>query len=262
MSSISPQSEQSSKEETAVLTALTSLTFSSTGQLSKKTGTSSFENTAMTYLDMISKGSVIVANEDNVSSEVNSITGLKVLQNSEGTISWTTTTGSGSVVFNNSPIFKTLVTLSEANLIFTGSGSGLPYGECYGDAIGWQQVNAVQNTWYDVLDSDMISDELHLVTHDGNGKLTLLHAGVYLISYSFVITSTHANEHLHFGISIDDSASPHTSSDTHMETKFANEETEVSHSFLLTVTAGQTLNAMIETVDVNELHLIVVQVGS
>lgn len=142
------------------------------------------------------------------------------------------------------------------------------YGECYGNAIAWQQASAAQNTWYDVSDSDMTSDELLNVTHDGNGKLTLVRAGVYMVSYSFAVSSSHANEHLHFGITIDDAATPHASSHTHMETKFADQETVVSNSFLLTVTAGQTINAMIETVDAGtptidilDLTIIAVQIG-
>ncbi|KKN82816.1 hypothetical protein LCGC14_0306400, partial [marine sediment metagenome] len=154
------------------------------------------------------------------------------------------------------------------DLVFQGAGSGLPYGECYGDAIAWTQV-AVQNTWYKVSDSDMVTDELNLMTHDGNGKLTLEKAGVYLVSYSFVWESPRANEHTEFGISVDGAGTPHMASHIRTESKFANVEQQQSHSTLITITAGQTIEGVIRTVDsgnptltVDDLHIVAVMIGS
>lgn len=148
------------------------------------------------------------------------------------------------------------------------TGGGLPYGECYGDGIAWSQASAVQNTWYAISDSDMVSGELSGVTHDGSGKLTLVRGGVYLISYDAVFESSRANEHVSFGVDINASGTPDPSSHTQTETKFPNIEHCITHTCLLSVTAGQTLNVMIRTTDsgsptlvVDDLHLVVYQIG-
>ena len=156
---------------------------------------------------------------------------------------------------------------ADGDTFWVGSGTGVPYGECYGDEIAWTQV-AVQDTWYDISDADMSSDELNLVTHDGSGKLTLTKAGVYQVGYSMVLQSSAANSHMQLALTINDSATPHVSTVTHYETKFANQETSVFHMAILTVTAGQTINAMIlsedagtPTLTIHDLHIIVTMIG-
>lgn len=143
-----------------------------------------------------------------------------------------------------------------------------PYGETYGDEIDWTQESAVQDQWYPVSDSDMTVDEIYLMTSDGSGQLTATIAGVYLITYNVVFTSDQANEHIHTGIEIDNSGTPHLSSQDHTEIKFANTETSIAHTALLTMTAGQTLNFMIQTADagspditVEDLHITCHMIG-
>jgi hypothetical protein len=60
-----------------------------------------------TGLATIALGSILAANTLNVLSAITSTSGLKVLQNSDGVVSWGSTTGTGNIVFSNSP---TLVT--------------------------------------------------------------------------------------------------------------------------------------------------------
>lgn len=143
------------------------------------------------------------------------------------------------------------------DLLFDTAGGGLSYGECHGHDIDWGQDSLVQDQWYPISDASMVSGALHNVTHDGNGQLTLAAAGVYLVSYKIVAESNSANEHIHTGIEINGSGTPPDNSIDHNETKFANQETPFGRSCYLTVTAGQTLNAMISTANAGTPDLIV-----
>ncbi|KKT70551.1 MAG: hypothetical protein UW67_C0004G0003 [candidate division WWE3 bacterium GW2011_GWE1_44_51] len=60
-----------------------------------------------TGLTSIAAGSVLAANSVDTLSVITSTSGLKVLQNSAGTTSWATTTGTGNVVFSDSPVLTT-----------------------------------------------------------------------------------------------------------------------------------------------------------
>jgi len=102
------------------------------------------------------------------------------------------------------------------NLTFTGS-AGLSYGCCHGDHIGWTQASAVQNTWYNIADSDMMSGELNNVTHDGNGLLTIANAGVYLVSFTLSWEVNAANVHVEIGLEVDGDAPAADSPHVHAE---------------------------------------------
>jgi len=58
-------------------------------------------------LSTIALGSVIVYNTLNTPTALTSTSGLKVLQNNEGVISWNTVTGTGNSVYSTSPLFTT-----------------------------------------------------------------------------------------------------------------------------------------------------------
>lgn len=142
------------------------------------------------------------------------------------------------------------------------------YGACYGNHIGWSQVGAVQNTWYNIADADMISGPLNLVEHDGNGKLTVTNAGDYKIGYSLCYEDTIANNHVEVGIEVSGSGSAHAAGQTHSENKFANEEEHLSSVTILTLGAGATIEIAIRTTDaggptlsVQGLNITVKQVG-
>jgi len=79
-----------------------------------------------TFLTTVAAGSIIAANSLDTFSAVTSTSGLKSLQNSAGTISWITTTGTGDNVYATSPTFITDLTTPK---IIGGSavGSGLIY---------------------------------------------------------------------------------------------------------------------------------------
>jgi hypothetical protein len=90
---------------------------------------------------------------------------------------------------------------------WNASGNGWVFGSCGGDDIAWSQAAAVQNTWYLISDATIADGQLNLVTHDGNGKLTVTKAGKYLINWSGAFESNIITGSVHVGLSIN-GASP------------------------------------------------------
>lgn len=158
--------------------------------------------------------------------------------------------------------------LVDGDLFFTGDGSGLTYGSCYGNHIGWSQANAVQNTWYNISDADMATGELNDVTHDGNGKLTVGKAGRYLIEYTICWENDTVNDHIETGIEVSGSGSANAAGQGHLETKFANQEEHLSGVAILDLAASATIEVAIRTTDNNTptisvqgVNLSVTQIG-
>lgn len=150
-----------------------------------------------------------------------------------------------------------------ADTLWTGDGSGLPYGEVEGENVAWTQA-AAQNVWYPISDATMDSRELHLITHDGNGKMTVTKGGRYLVNYSITTESTAANDHLEVAISGAAVLKGHG----HTETKFANEEEAMSGTCIIDLAAGTPFEAVIRTTDpgtptltVEDLDITAVHVG-
>lgn len=186
----------------------------------------------------------------------------------------------GSVIFD-SPIsvilrFNTVAAITvdsngvkvESDLYFSGAGSGLPFGSCYGNDIAWSQAAAVQNTWYNISDADMTDGELNAVTHDGNGKLTVLKAGRYLINYSIDLDGSVANDHYESGIEIDGSGSDISQGRTHVSGVSANADNPLAGTAIVNLAANATIEVCVRTTDANtptitvdHLTITVVQVG-
>jgi len=127
-------------------------------------------------------------------------------------------------------------------------GGGVPYGHCYGNEIAWVQNNAVQNTWYDVSDADMISGELNFVIHDGNGQLTVLKAGIYSVDWSGAFEASAANVHIQVTVSVNGTEDP--SAMNHFETVGINRQDPCSGFAILSLAATDTVNVSIRTTDV------------
>jgi len=136
----------------------------------------------------------------------------------------------------------------DGSLVFHGE-AGLPSGSCYGNHIGWLQANAVQNTWYNISDADMLDGLLHYVTHDGNGKLTVTYAGRYRVGYSICFEDDVANDHIETGIEVSGSGSAEGPGQSHVENKFANEEEHLGSTGDLDLGAGATIEITIRTTD-------------
>ena len=137
---------------------------------------------------------------------------------------------------------------SDGDIVFVGT-AGLSFGSCYGNHISWSQANAVQNTWYNISDSDMVDGNLNNVAHDGNGKLTVTNAGMYLVAYGVCFEDNAANDHVEVGIEVSGSGSAGASGQGHLENKFANEEEHLSSSMILDLAANATIETAIRTTD-------------
>jgi len=88
---------------------------------------------------------------------------------------------------------------------WVGTG-GLVYGHCYGDEIGFvlNGGSAVQNTWYEIVDADMVSGPLNNCTHDGNGAITVTEPGHYRVTASVSFENDTSGNHSQWTISIND----------------------------------------------------------
>lgn len=154
------------------------------------------------------------------------------------------------------------------DLVFVGAGKGLVYGSCYGNHIAWTQAAAVQNTWYNISDADMVDGLLNKVTHDGDGKLTVTEAGVYKTSYSVCFEDDVANDHIEVGIEVSGSGSANAAGQAHVENKFANEEEHLGSSCILDLADNATVEVAIRTTDagtptitIHAVNLVVFQIG-
>jgi hypothetical protein len=126
-------------------------------------------------------------------------------------------------------------------------GGGIQYGSCYGNEIGWTQAAAVQNTWYDISDSDMADGGLHGITHDGNGKLTVGKAGWYKAHWSGSFEANAANVHIQISFSVNGTET--VKGMNHFET-FATDRQSPSSGFThLDLAASDTVNVSIRTTD-------------
>jgi hypothetical protein len=154
-------------------------------------------------------------------------------------------TGAGTFTFVNS--------LSEGefsltgDLIPVGDSSGLSYGSCYGNEIAWTQAAAVQNTWYDISDADMVSGPLHNVTHDGNGQLTVLIAGMYLADWSGAFEADAANVHVQVTLSVNGTETD--AAINHFETFAISKQSTAAGNTILDLAVNDTVNASIRTTD-------------
>lgn len=153
-----------------------------------------------------------------------------------------------------------------ADNYFTGAGSGLPYGSCWGNEIGWSQASAAQNTWYVISDTDMTDGQLNLVTHDGSGKLTVTKAGVYYVVYTVSQTNNGNNKHVQTGIAINGTVQ--NDGVNHVDGLAANIDTVLSGNAILALTASQYIEIAIRTTDtgtptisVDHLNVTIFQVG-
>jgi len=125
----------------------------------------------------------------------------------------------------------------------------LVFGSCYGNHIGWQQVAAAQNTWYNIASANINDGQLHNVTHDGNGMLTVTEPGMYLITYSLCYEDDKANDHLEVGIEISSSGAAEAAGQTHSENKFAGEEEHLGGCAILDLADNATIELAIRTTD-------------
>jgi hypothetical protein len=149
---------------------------------------------------------------------------------------------------------------------FVGTGTGLPFGSCYGLEIAQTQASAAQNTWYVVNDTDMTDGELNLVTHDGSGKLTAAKAGKYLITYSFTFEANANNKHIRAAVAINGTAQNQGQSHTESIT---NQELVLAGNGIFTLAANDYVQLAFSTSDTgtpditaDDVIISIVQIGA
>ena len=148
----------------------------------------------------------------------------------------------------------------------TPSG-GLAYAATYGVGTPlWTQTNAVQNTYYLVTAAAMVEGPLLDMTTDGSGKITATYAGTYIIRMSISMENSGTAKHNEYGVSINGA----TPAMTQLEYfAAASQEQHGSLTRIIALTAGQTIELAIRTIDtgtpnliVDNLSIIVVRIGS
>lgn len=133
--------------------------------------------------------------------------------------------------------------------------SGTQFGNCCGNEVFWSQANAVQDTWYDILDANMIDGQLSGVTHDGNGKLTVAKTGTYAADWAGAFESNAANVHLQLAFSIN--GTENEDCVNHIETVGANRQSTAAGNAIFDLEVGDTVNVSMRTTDTGTPNLMV-----
>ena len=133
-----------------------------------------------------------------------------------------------------------------------------PYGFVEGDHINWTQANAVQNTWYNISDADMVTRFLNAVAHDGSGKMTVKKAGIYQVGFNVAYEVNAANVHMELGIEVNGSGTANaTGPHVHTTSKFSNQEQDSGSSALMDLAANATIEVAIRTIDAGTPNFII-----
>jgi hypothetical protein len=153
----------------------------------------------------------------------------------------------------------------DGDTVFVG-GAGLVFGSCWGNEIGWTQINAVQNTWYDISDADMDDGQLHNVTHDGSGQLTVLEPGMYRAAWTIATEVSTALKHIQITFSVNGAAT--NDGMNHIEPPSANRQQAAAGVAILDLADNDTVEVAIRTTDagtpnlsVDHLNITLTQIG-
>ena len=154
----------------------------------------------------------------------------------------------------------------DGDMVFVGA-AGLSLGSCWGNEIAWTQASAVQNTWYEISDTDMTDGQLHNVTHDGSGKLTVTNAGWYLCTWT-LSGETDAGAGTHIQATFSVSGTETNDGMNHSETRGANAQISMAGTAILDLAASATLEVSMRTTDagtpdisVDHLNITILQIA-
>ncbi len=126
-------------------------------------------------------------------------------------------------------------------------GNRPPHASFWGNEIAWTQSNAVQNTWYEISDSDLTTGQLREVTHDGSGKLTIRKSGRYHCIWSATSEVSIINQHIQITFSLNGTET--NDSMSHYESFGVSKEFPVSGNAVLDLAPSDTLQISIRTTD-------------
>jgi hypothetical protein len=135
---------------------------------------------------------------------------------------------------------------ADGDTYWSGDGAGIPYGAFGGDEIAWTQAGAVQNTWYEITDTDTYVHEVNEVTFT-DSELTVLIAGRYEIIYAVSIESSIANQHLQAGIMIN--AGTPTRGINHVQVLGITSSVTISGVAIIDLAANDVVSLAVRTTD-------------
>lgn len=124
-----------------------------------------------------------------------------------------------------------------------------PHASFYGNALTWTQAAAVQNTWYLVSDAAMAdgSGGLNSFTHDGNGKLTALVGGGYILTYDLDGDSNTAGKAIESGVAVNGTVI--SDARAHIVKANASQPDSMSSTGHIRLNPGDTVELAIRTTD-------------
>lgn len=221
---------------------------------------------------VVTDASKELVSSDLVSWVAGTANQITVADDSDGSITLSTPqdihTGASNFTVAGLTVGDTLNYLkvdAEGNTRFVGH-SGLPFGAIHGMEIEWTQASAVQNTWYAVSDVNLHATQLHDVTHNGSGQMTVLYDGVYTVDWSGSFEASAANKHIEITVSVN--GLENESSMNHFETVAASRESPCAGNTILYLNANDTINLSMKTSDtgtpdlsVDHLMIKIVQVA-
>lgn len=145
-------------------------------------------------------------------------------------------------------------------------GGGLVFGSCYGNEVGWTQATAERWTWYEISDAGMITGQLHNVTHNGNGQLTVTEPGMYVATYTIALEVSGAGKHVQIAFSVN--GSELTAGRNHIDPPSANAQETAAGTAILDLADNATVEIVVRTTDigtpdisVDHFNLTLVQIG-
>jgi len=136
------------------------------------------------------------------------------------------------------------------DIVFTAAGAGLCYGSCYMPRGAWVHIDTGRNVWYNVVDADFVSGPLNNVTHDGNGKLTVIYAGKYKLDVALTFEVNMANQRFEVGFEISGSGFADAHGRTYSRTMFADKECSIGTTAILDLAAGATIELAVRDMDI------------
>lgn len=162
------------------------------------------------------------------------------------------TSGSGVAIGDGSG--NDLIVEADGDSYWKGGG-GLPFGSVYGNEINWTQANAVQNTWYKISDADMTTGQLHNVTHDGNGQLTVTEPGMYHAVWSCSSEIDAASKHVQITFCVNGTET--NDGMNHYESFGVSRQFPIPGNAILDLPDNATVEVSIRTTDVGTPNLLV-----
>lgn len=178
-----------------------------------------------------------------------------------------TDSGDDLTLSSTSHATKGSVTITD-DIIPSGSGSGLAYGEIYAYENATATTISVQNTWYQltVFSADGVSN---MTTPDHtNDHITIANTGVYKVQVAMTITGTAASKTYQVQVKKNNGATSFTNLSSGIKTSTSLVRRNVTIGGLISLTAADTLELWIKCTDATTanvtcrfLNLSVVQVG-